>query len=241
MMNTIARKTNSVTGFGRGTTLTEPRTVMGGTGSVGAALHESVYRQAAGDIKKVPWARGKANPMLVAWLNAEATGMVRPGARAVVVGCGLGDDVIELVNRGYDATGFDVSPTAIEWARKRFPDHGAEFVVGDLLSLPSRFRHRFDLVVECNTLQSVDPGLREGAATAIAQLTCPRGLVLAIARGRDEGELLEQVQGPPWPLTPGEFAGLFEASGMQPVKAIDDFQDEQAPPVRRLRGAFTHA
>ena len=41
---------------------------------------------------------------------------MRRGSR-VVVGCGLGDDVAELLSRGYDAVGFDVSPTAIGWAR----------------------------------------------------------------------------------------------------------------------------
>ena len=205
----------------------------------GPAWHDGVYRAAAGELVKVPWAEGKPNPALVSWLNAEAAGRVRPGSRAVVIGCGLGDDVIELLNRGYDAIGFDISPTAIDWARKRFPAQANAFNVCDLLSPPSRFRHRFELVVECCTLQSVDPASREQASAAVASLLGPRGVLVAVAHGRDESELLETVQGPPWPLTRTELAGLLEACALKPSRAIDDFKDDSGQ--RRLRGVFEHA
>lgn len=206
-----------------------------------AERFESIYRDAHGDASQVPWAHTRANPALVSWLNAEAAGRVRPGARAVVVGCGLGDDVIELLNRGYDASGFDISPTAIDWARRRFPDQAEAFMVGDLLGLPSRFRHRFDLVVEVYTIQSVEPPAREAMAAAIAQLACPRGLIVAIARGRDESETLETVQGPPWPLTASELTGLLESNGWRPTRAADEFEDDENPPKRRLRATFARA
>lgn len=203
-----------------------------------AAHFESVYRSAAGDASRIPWADRCATPALVSWLNAEAAGRVRPGARAVVVGCGLGDDVAELLCRGYDAVGFDVSPTAVEWARRRFPDAASNFLVADLLAPPSRFRHRFDLVIEAHTLQAVDPALREPMAAGVAQLACPRGLILTIARGRDESDLLEHIHSPPYPFTAAELTGLFEPHGWRPVRAPDDFMDGEDPPQRRLRVAF---
>jgi hypothetical protein len=33
----------------------------------------------------------------------------------------------------------------------------------------------------------------------------------------------------------------MEAAGLRPLRSIDDFLDDEAPPVRRLRGAFVHA
>ncbi|HMN40603.1 MAG TPA: class I SAM-dependent methyltransferase [Phycisphaerales bacterium] len=207
----------------------------------GAGWHDEVYRAAGGDMARVPWANGRASPSLVSWLNAEAPGRVRPGSRAAVVGCGLGDDVVELINRGYDAIGFDVSPAGIDWARRRFPEQASAFCVADVLGAPTRFRHRFDLVVEVNTIQSMDPAQREAAAAAISSLLCPRGLLVAIARGREETELLEAVQGPPWPLTRTEFVGLMEAAGLKPTRAIDEFMDDERPPQKRLRGMFEHA
>jgi SAM-dependent methyltransferase len=207
----------------------------------GPGWYDEVYRAAAGDTSKVPWAHSRPNPALVSWLNAEAPGRVRPGSRAVVVGCGLGDDVAELTNRGYDAVGFDVSPVGIDWARKRFPHQANAFCVADLLNAPSRFRHRFDLVVEVNTVQAMDPSQRDAAIGAISSLLCPRGVLVMIARGREDGEPLESLQGPPWPLTRAELLELTEAAGLKPIRAIDEFMDDEQTPQRRLRGVFEHA
>ena len=200
---------------------------------------DAVYRDARGDAAAVPWADLRSNPMMVAWLNAEAPGLIRPGSRVVVVGCGLGDDVSELANRGYDAVGFDVSPTAVEWARRRFPGLSAAMLQADLLALPTRLLRRFDLVVENYTLQALPPALREQAARAVASLACPRGHVLTIASGRDADEPLDPAAGPPWPLAARELTGLMEQAGMRPCRPIDDFLDGEDPPARRLRALFS--
>jgi SAM-dependent methyltransferase len=205
------------------------------------SLHEQVYLDARGDISRVPWADGRPNPMMVSWLNAEAPGLIRPGSRVAVSGCGLGDDVCELTDRGYDALGFDVAPTAINWARQRFPSLAKNLVVADLFNVPSRFRHRFDLLVEIYTLQSVHPAARERAAEALASLVTPHGVLLTICRGRDEAELLDYNAGAPWPLTASELTGLMEAAGLRPMRTPDDFMDDETPPKRRVRAAFTRA
>jgi len=202
--------------------------------------HDEVYQTAQRDPAKVPWAAERPNPALVSWLNAEAPGRVRPGARAAVVGCGLGDDVIELQNRGYDAAGFDVSPTAIDWARHRFPQQAESFMVSDLFDLPSRLRRRFDLVVEVYTFQAVSLEQRAAAVAAVASLCCPHGTVVCVCRGRDDDQSLESFKGPPWPLSAKELVALFERAGMHPVREPDDFEDDATPPVRRVRAAFVH-
>lgn len=212
-----------------------------GLGAGTAAWFDATYRSAGAEVRNVPWAIGQAEPALVAWLNSEAQGRVRPGSRAVAVGCGLGDNVAELLNRGYDAIGFDFAPSAIEWARRRFPGQANAFCVADLLNPPSRFRHRFELVLEAYTLQSIDPALREQAAAAIASMCGPRGVVLAIASARPESAALEGVQGPPWPLTCTELSGLFERAGLKPIRATDDFTDESGRGCRLLRCAFERA
>lgn len=202
---------------------------------------ESRYAAAAagGDPSLIPWADLRPNPLMVNWLNAEAPGLVRPGARAVVVGCGLGDDVALLAGRGYDVLGFDASPTAVAWARRRFPTITADFAVADLLDLPPRLHRRFDLVVEAYTIQSVPPALREAAARGVAALCGPRGIVLVIARARDGAQPLDVAAGPPWPLSAGELAALMDRAGLRPLRAVEEFDDDEQPPVRRLRGAFS--
>lgn len=202
---------------------------------------DSIYRTASGDSAGVPWAKLKPNPFLLAWLNAEAAARVRPGSRAIVVGCGLGDDVAELISRGYDVTGFDISPTAIDWARKRFPADSHAFIHADLFNLPTRFRHRFELVVEISTLQALLPAQREAASLAIANLCGPRGVVLTICRARDDDSPLDHSAPPPYPICPAELSALMEAAGLKPCRAFDDFMDDETPPVRRLRALFERA
>jgi hypothetical protein len=204
-----------------------------------AAWFESIYREAGGDAERVPGGRLRPSAAMLAWMNSEAPGLVRPGACVTVVGCGLGDDVSELAGRGYDVTGFDVSPTAIEWARKRHPDLADRLQVADLLELPATLRRRADLVVEVSTIQAVHPDLREKIVAGIAALARPRGVVLAVCRGRcgdtDAGST------PPFALSCGELTGLFAGAGFAPVRGVDDFEDDESPPVRRLRAALRRA
>src|SRR6266498_2097846 len=103
-------------------------------GGEATAWFEPLYRAAGGDAEKVPWADLSPNRWLVEWLDRQS--LSPKGAAAVVVGCGLGDDAEELSERGYEVVGFDVSPTAIEWARERFPDTAVQYRVADLFDLP---------------------------------------------------------------------------------------------------------
>ena len=105
------------------------------TASIDAAFFEAIYGEAAGDTTRVPWAHGQPHPALVTWLNAVAPSLIRCGSRVAVVGCGLGDDAVELTHRGYDVTAFDVSPTAIEWARRRHPEIARDLHVADLFDI----------------------------------------------------------------------------------------------------------
>lgn len=208
----------------------EPREVAG--------LFEGIYREAAGDALRIPWHRDGANPPLVSWLNAEAPSIVRPGASAVVIGCGLGDDVCELAVRGYDVLGFDVSASAVDWAKRRHADLVDRFTQADLFNIPSRLKRRFDLVVEVYTIQSLPVALRDAALEGAASLMRPHGTMLVTCRGRNEDEPIDESSGPPYPLTSRELIALMSRNGLTPVRAVDDFFDDEQPPKHRLRGAF---
>jgi len=199
---------------------------------------EVIYRDAAGDHSRIPWAHRQPCPWLVTWLNAEAPNIVRAGARAAVVGCGLGLDACLLAERGYEVTGFDACPSAIEWARALHPESAECFVQADLLNLPGRMLGRFDLVVEVHTLQSVPAACRPALAEGIASLLSHRGVLVAIARGRDDDTDPDAADGPPWPLSRRELEGLFADHGLSPLRPIDEFMDDNSPAVKRLRGAF---
>lgn len=65
------------------------------------------------------------NPNLVQWLETHS--IQEQGKRALKVGCGLGDDVEELCQHGFQAVGFDISVSAIAWCHRQFPESRAEY------------------------------------------------------------------------------------------------------------------
>jgi SAM-dependent methyltransferase len=209
------------------------------TDSIDVAWFERVYADAAGDAAAVPWSDGRPHPALVVWLNAVAPSIIRCGARVAVVGCGLGEDAREMIRRGYETTAFDCAPTAVAWERHLDPDNAGRYHEADLFDPPSRWRHRFDLVVEINTLQAIDPGRRESAVRSLTDLVAPHGRVLVICRAAAESGAL--VDGPPWPLAPEELVAAFAQTGMAPDGPITPFLDAEDPPVLRLRALFSHA
>ncbi len=204
------------------------------------AHFDQIYREAAGDTSRIPWAHRQACPALISWLNAEAPSLVRCGARAAVVGCGLGEDALALLQRGYDVTAFDACPEAIRSARALHQNEAETFVQADLLDLPGRLRGRFELVVEVHTLQALPPSCRVDLARGMAELLTHRGqsLLVAVARGRDESIPLYELAGPPFPLTSEELEQTMRSAGLSPMVPIDDWMDDRSPPVRRLRGVF---
>ncbi|MEK7855641.1 MAG: class I SAM-dependent methyltransferase, partial [Acidobacteriota bacterium] len=78
---------------------------------------EALYKESGGDTEKIPWADMAPNRFFKAW--AESTGLKGAGRTAIVVGCGLGDDAKYLHDLGFKVTAFDISPTAIEWAKTK--------------------------------------------------------------------------------------------------------------------------
>lgn len=200
---------------------------------------DAIYRESGGDHTRIPWSHRKPCPWLVSWMNAEAPSLIRCGARVAVVGCGLGNDAVEMRERGYDVVAFDASPAAIHWAKQLHPDHADMFTVADLLDMPARLRNRFDLVVEVHTLQSLPPRHRGALATGMASMLSPRGgILVAVCRGRDESVPVESVEGPPFALTVGELTGLMEGCGLGSISRVDEFMDDNSPSVRRIRGVF---
>jgi SAM-dependent methyltransferase len=192
-----------------------------------------LYRRADGQPAKIPWADLKPNPHLVEWLrDSPPDATLRPG-RALVIGCGLGDDAELLSSLGWSVVAFDISAEAIRWARQRFPQSKIDYRTVDLFNPPADWRRRFDLVVEAYTLQVLPPTLRAQAVPIIADWVCPNGLLFLIARGRSESDPPGQM---PWPLTEPEVRS-FASAGLD-CQLFQDYMDPNEPTVRRFRAVF---
>ena len=166
---------------------------------------EPLYADARGDLTQVPWAKNQAHPYLQEWLQTYSP---QPqGKSALVVGCGLGDDAEILASTGYQVTAFDISPSAIAWCKKRFPQSKVNYQVGDLFALNPAWKDKFDLVFECRNIQALPLDVRSQVIQAIATTVASNGTLLVITRHRDNDTIPE---GPPWALSDAELAQFRE-------------------------------
>jgi len=196
------------------------------------AWFEELYAQVeSSGLSVVPWADLEPNPNLVAWLDREQVDGA--GKSALVVGCGLGDDAEELSRRGFQVTAFDVSGSAIAIVAKRFAGSAVDYVAADLFTPPTAWTGEFDLVHEAYTLQVLPAWLRQKALGQLAGFLAPDGKLLLIARARDDAEDPGEL---PWPLTHAELDAVA-GFGLKRV-AIEDYFDDEVPPVRRFRAVY---
>jgi SAM-dependent methyltransferase len=145
----------------------------------------------------------------------------------------LGDDAEFLATLRFDVTAFDISPTAIDWCRRRFPNSKVRYQTVDVFRAPAKWQQAFDFVFEAYTVQVFPGDLRERAARLIGQFVRPGGTLLVVARGRDPHDDPGQM---PWPLTRAELTA-FAAAGLREVQ-FEDYLDAEDPPVRRFRVAY---
>lgn len=199
---------------------------------------ERLYREAGHDARKVPWADLAPNAALFGWAGRPHA--LHHAVTAAVVGCGLGHDAEFLAAKGLDVTAFDISATAIEWAKRLHPGSAVRYEAQDLFALPADWRERFDLVVEVYTLQALPQSVRAAAAAAIRSLLAPNGTLFVFTRLRDDGPdappLVESDVAPPWPLGRHEFARMVE--GLVPHDPLLEVPDVADPTFVRAHGTW---
>ncbi|MEH2212098.1 class I SAM-dependent methyltransferase [Nostoc sp.] len=185
-----------------------------------SAWFEVLYTEAKGDTAKIPWAKLTPHPYLQDWLTNHQPFV--SGQKALVIGCGLGDDAEALAHLGFEVTAFDISPTAIAWCQERFPDSTVNYVVADLLAIPSQWHQAFDFVFECRNIQALPLNVRSGVISSVTSFVASGGTLLLITRVRDTEV---EPSGPPWPLSDSELAQV-ENVGLQQVEKLVFLESE---------------
>ncbi len=188
---------------------------------------DALYSEAEGNHEHIPWADLEPNKFLKIW--AEKRNLKGNGRNALVVGCGLGDDARFLSDLGFDVTAFDISPTAIEWAKKIHAETSIEFVVADLFDAPIAWKKAFEFVLEVYTIQPLPLEMREKVIDAISNFVAENGKLVVVTRGREDDEIPTEL---PWALSRQDLS-RFEANGLKQTNFTEMFGDEEEP-VRRF-------
>jgi SAM-dependent methyltransferase len=189
---------------------------------------DALYKEAAGDNEKIPWADLEPNRFFTAWEKEHP--LEGNGRTALVVGCGLGDDANFLAERGFKVTAFDISETAIEWAKKLYPDGGIHFQAADLFHAPPEWKEAFDFVLEIYTIQPLPLEMRPQVIDAIAGFVKPSGELLVVTRGREDDEEPSEL---PWPLSRRDLS-RFEQHGLKQISFTVMLAEDEEVPVDRF-------
>ena len=161
---------------------------------------DELYEKNKNAQENIPWARQAVNPLLQTYLDED----LEHKGKALVIGCGLGDDAIALEMAGYEVVAIDVSQTALDLAKERFSESNIDFKKQDIFE----YTQKFDFVFEALTIQSLPIEFREKMIKAIADTVAEDARLLLIAHKRED-----DFKGPPWPLTLEEV-DLFKSHGL---------------------------
>lgn len=190
---------------------------------------DALYKEAAGDNEKIPWADLEPNKFLQRF--AEENNLKGNNRTALVVGCGLGDDARFLHDLGFNVTAFDISETAIEWARELHKDTDIEFFIADLFNTPKEWYQAFEFVLEVYTIQPLPLEIRPKVIDAISNFVkFPNGKLLIVTRGREDDEIPTEL---PWALSKKDLS-RFDESGFKQTYFKEMFSDDEEDLIPRF-------
>lgn len=143
---------------------------------------DDLYRNIPAD--RIPWNIVSPPEVLV---SLGERGAIHP-CKTIDFGCGAGHYAIYLAGRGFQVTGVDISPTAIEMARKNAKMKGVDctFLVADVLGDLDGVGEPFHFAYDWELLHHIFPPDRERYAGNVARLLAPGGLYLSVCFHDDD-------------------------------------------------------
>ena len=126
-----------------------------------------------------------------------------PYGRALDLGCGSGMQSVQLARRGWQVTGVELVPKALDTARRRARDAGVDvqLVRGDVTDLQALgIGSDFQFVLDFGLFHGLDDVQRQAMGREVTKAAAPGATLLMIAWG----------PGSRWPLPRGASANDIE-------------------------------
>jgi 2-polyprenyl-3-methyl-5-hydroxy-6-metoxy-1,4-benzoquinol methylase len=115
-------------------------------------LHDLVYQRNRLDPNSSGWGspNGFLEDLELIWHPLHQKEAFPQQGKLLDLGCGAGLLSIEFAKMGYQVTGIDIAPTAIEWAMENAAQANVsvQFIQGDILTLNNLVDQFFDIVVD---------------------------------------------------------------------------------------------
>lgn len=146
---------------------------------------DAIYRSGS-----PPWETGEVASELVRVLDER---LIEP-CSTIELGCGTGADAVHLAKQGFEVTGVDSSPLAIEQARHRARSAGVpvRFVLDDVFDF-AQTAGQFDLIYDAGFYHSIRGVDLSRFLDMLWRITRPGSLYLALIGNTEE----EAEGGPP--------------------------------------------
>lgn len=171
------------------------------------------------------WDLGQPAPPFVELLNSVDA---PPPGRIAVLGSGRGHDALLFAAHGFEVTGFDFAPSAIEAATEAAQRRGlvAQFLQRDIFELATEFENQFDYVLEHTCFCAIAPEQRADYAALVRSILRPNGELIALFWAHS------RPGGPPYGVSLAElqqqFASDFEQILFAPVtNSVESRRDEE--------------
>lgn len=130
--------------------------------------------------RRPPWDTGVTPPEVQAFIKTH------PPGRALDLGCGTGTNAITLAQHGWQVTGVDFAPPAIQAGKQKARRAGVQvdLRVGDVTRLEN-LSGEFDLILDIGCFHNLSPEGKAGYAARLPELLRPQGVYLLYAFFKD--------------------------------------------------------
>ncbi|GJL77732.1 MAG: SAM-dependent methyltransferase [Nitrospinaceae bacterium] len=147
------------------------------------------------------WDLGQVAPPFVRLWEEKKLGQ----GRAIIPGCGQGHEVLFLAAKGFQVTGLDYAPGAVDLLSRSLKEKGlsAEILQQDFFELDEKHHSQYDLMLEQAFFCAIVPSQRSTYVETATRILKKGGLLAALFyETNEEG-------GPPFNTTPADILEHF--------------------------------